>query len=204
MPFSAVAKLWNVTPPSGWAEAGTAAAARARPATAETKIRFMVLASSNGDLGTVETGERAAGARLGEERLLIAQDADRELLAEAQRFPGVRAPVDAGDVAAGGDVRGELVELASDGERRPLVRLQGQAVRRGDDRLADDEILVVEPLEDGHAGAGHGRVARRVGRVGRGPFRERHGHQARAVLAEHPADRVRLQDVPVQDARVTV
>src|SRR5436305_10726159 len=186
MPFSGVAKLWSVAPPRGWAERGSAAAARARPTTAETRIRFMVVVSSNGDLGAVETGERGAGVGLGVERPLIAQDADRQLLAQVQRFPGVRAPVDAGDVAGGGDVRGELVELAADGERRPLVRLQGQAVRRGDDRLADDEPLVVEPLEDGDAGPGHGRVPRRVGWLGRCPLWGLPGITVRANIYTQP------------------
>src|SRR4051812_25495060 len=72
---------------------------------------------------------------------LVAQDADGELLADPHRLQGVRAPVHAGDVAAGRDVGGELVELASHRQGRAVVRLQREAVRRRNDRVLDHEAL---------------------------------------------------------------
>src|SRR5436305_8136851 len=93
---------------------------------------------SDGDRRAVELREgdalEEAVAVLVVGRAVVAQDADRDLLAQEHRLERVRPPVDAGDVAAGGDVRGDLVELAADGQGRAAVGDEREAVRAHLDR----------------------------------------------------------------------
>src|SRR5262249_49363836 len=72
----------------------------------------------------VETLQAPAGEQLvaGEAHLL--QSADGHLFAQVQAGQRVRAPVQAGEIAAEADVRGQLVELAADRQVRPLPRLE--------------------------------------------------------------------------------
>src|SRR5215210_3780789 len=60
-------------------------------------------AALDGDRRAVELGEREAVELLVVAGPLVAQDADGDLFAEPHRLQRVRAPVHAGDVAAGGD-----------------------------------------------------------------------------------------------------
>jgi hypothetical protein len=62
--------------------------------------------------------------------------------------------VDAGEVAAVGDVPGELVELAAHGQVLPGPGEKGGAVGVGDHRVGHPVGLVEGGLEDGRAGAG--------------------------------------------------
>src|SRR2546427_388297 len=83
----------------------------------------------------VEFGEREAAESFVVAAAVIAQHADGHGLAEFQRFGGIGAPMHTGHVAANGDIGRQLVEFASDRERRPGVRDQPKAVGGGLDRV---------------------------------------------------------------------
>src|SRR5229473_241839 len=100
----------------------TAATATTRPLIAAGPIeRAFIPASRAGSMPSAFGGVLAraplAAAVLVVRRTLVGQHADGHRLAEQQRLEGVGAPVDAGEVAAGGDVRGQLVELPAEGKR---------------------------------------------------------------------------------------
>jgi hypothetical protein len=66
----------------------------------------------NGDRRAIEFGERQTVWFVVSE-LLLFQDADRDRLAQFQRFGVVAAPVDPGGVSSNGNVGGKLVQLTT-------------------------------------------------------------------------------------------
>ena len=80
-------------------------------------------------------------------------------LTEHESFLGIAAPVDAGEVTADGEVAGEFIEFAFDGEGGG-EGFEGGAVggRVDDDGSTQDEVGVEKCLEDGDASAGDGGV----------------------------------------------
>ena len=72
------------------------------------------------------------------------QDGDGDLFAQAKTGFGIAAVVDAGPVAAHGNVEGELVDFTTYSEGVAGVRLEREAVRACDDGVCDDFALVEE------------------------------------------------------------
>src|ERR1700682_4076834 len=69
----------------------------------------------NRDLGSLEARKSIPAKLLAVRKLLVAQHADGDGLAELERFGIVRAPMHAGDISADRDIGGQLVELAAGG-----------------------------------------------------------------------------------------
>ncbi len=68
---------------------------------------------SDGDRAAVKLREREAGKGLVEVPTLVTQDADRDFLAEQESLRRIRTPVNALDVAAQGNIVGELVQFVA-------------------------------------------------------------------------------------------
>ena len=111
---------------------------------------------------------------------LLLEETDGDLLTESHRLCVITPPVHTGGITAQGDVRGELVQLTTDGELRWRCPNSHQS-STGGMRLPvwgrKHIRLIKKRLEDGHTRAGHGGMSSPIGGVGRGAFREYLGQQ---------------------------
>src|SRR5689334_11032199 len=103
----------------------------------------------------------------------VAQEAQRDGLAQLDRRVGVAAPVDPGvDAVAETDIAGQLVQFTVDAERPragPGVRYERRSVARWHQRVLQYVIAVKKELQNGDARARDGAMPGRVGRMRRRP-----------------------------------
>ena len=96
----------------------------------------------DGDWGAVEAGELETGGALGIRGGQVLQDGDGDLFAQAKTGFGIAAVVDAGPVAAHGNVEGELVDFTTYSEGGVGVGLERKAIGTGDDGVGDNFAFV--------------------------------------------------------------
>src|SRR5262249_43270525 len=101
---------------------------------------------SDSDLRSVEPG-KGKGDVIVVGRLLLLEDTYRHLLTQPERVDRIRPPVNAGSIPPGSNVRGDLVEFASDRRRRTIVGHERGPVSRRNHRVPDRVALVKERLE---------------------------------------------------------